>query len=131
MHVSFTDRELDIMAVLWERGPSTVAEVRAALLDDLAYTTVLSMLRILEEKGHVAHDEASRAYRYRALVARETASRSALRHVLGRLFAGSPELLLTQLVDERGVAPDALERMRALLDARLDARLDAAAEDER
>ena len=121
MAVSFTDRELDVMAVLWERGPSTVAEVRGALDDDLAYTTVLTVLRTLEEKGHVGHEEAGRAHRYHALVARETAGRSALGRMLGKLFAGSPELLLTQLVDERGVAPDELARMRALLDARLDA----------
>lgn len=119
MAVSFTDRELDVMAVLWERGPSTVAEVREAIDDELAYTTVLTVLRTLEEKGHVGHREAGRAHRYHALVARETAGRSALRRMLGKLFAGSPELLLTQLVDERGVAPEELARMRALLDARI------------
>ena len=119
MAVSFTDRELDVRAVLWERGPSTVAEVRAALEDELAYTTVLTVLRTLEEKGHVGHAEAGRAHRYHALVARDTAGRSALRRMLGTLFGGSPELLLTQLVDERGVAPAELARMRALLDERL------------
>ena len=119
MTVSFTDRELDVMAVLWQRGPSTVAEVRDALEDPLAYTTVLTVLRTLEEKGSVGHEEAGRAYRYHAAVEREAAGQSALRRVLGKLFAGSPELLLTQLVRERGVDPDALRRMRELLDARL------------
>src|SRR5215210_8288870 len=119
MGVSFTDRELDVMAVLWERGPSTVAEVRAALEDDLAYTTVLTVLRTLEDKGYAGHQEAGRAYRYHALVAREAAGRSALSRVLGKLFAGSPELLLSQLVDERGLQADELERMRTLLDQRL------------
>ena len=95
MTVAFTDRELDVMAVLWERGPSTVAEVRQALDDDLAYTTVLTVLRTLEDKGHVAHREEGRAYRYHATVAREAAGESALRRLLGKLFAGSPELLLT------------------------------------
>ena len=117
---SFTDRELDVMAVLWDRGPSSVAEVRAALEDTLAYTTVLTVLRTLEEKGSVGHQEEGRAYRYHALVAREAAGRSALRRMLGKLFAGSPEMLLTQLVDERGMAPDELARLRALLDARID-----------
>lgn len=117
---SFTDRELDVMAVLWDRGPSSVAEVRAALEDALAYTTVLTVLRTLEEKGSVGHQEEGRAYRYHALVAREAAGRSALRRMLGKLFAGSPEMLLTQLVDERGMAPDELARLRALLDARID-----------
>ena len=117
MGVSFTDRELDLMAVLWERGPSTVAEVRDALADPLAYTTVLTVLRTLEDKGYVGHEEVGRAYRYHPLVARETAGRSALRRMLGTLFAGSPELLLTQLVSERRIAPDELQRMRELLDA--------------
>jgi predicted transcriptional regulator len=116
MGVSFTDRELDLMAVLWERGPSTVAEVRDALADPLAYTTVLTVLRTLEDKGYVGHEEVGRAYRYHPLVARETAGRSALRRMLGTLFAGSPEMLLTQLVSERRIAPDELRRMRALLD---------------
>jgi len=127
---SFTDRELDLMAVLWERGPSTVAEVREALEDALAYTTVLTVLRTLEEKGSVGHEEVGRAYRYHALVARETAGRSALRRMLGKLFAGSPELLLTQLVDERDMAADELGRLRALLDARIDESKDAAPEDD-
>ena len=118
--VDFTARELDVMTVLWERGPSTVAEVRDALADDLAYTTVLTVLRTLEEKGSVGHEEEGRAYRYHALVAREAAGRNALRRMLGKLFAGSPEMLLTQLVDERGMAPDELNRLRALLDARID-----------
>ena len=108
------------MAVLWDRGPSSVAEVRAALEDALAYTTVLTVLRTLEEKGSVGHEEEGRAYRYHALVAREAAGRNALRRMLGKLFAGSPERLLTQLVDERGMAPDELNRLRALLDARID-----------
>ncbi|MEX0912613.1 MAG: BlaI/MecI/CopY family transcriptional regulator, partial [Gemmatimonadota bacterium] len=73
MDINFTDRELDLMLVLWERGPSTVAEVREALDDDLAYTTVLTVLRVLEEKGHVAHTEEGRAHRYRALVERDEA----------------------------------------------------------
>lgn len=118
----FTDRELDVMTVLWDAGPSTVAEVRealAALGHDLAYTTVLTVLRTLEAKGHAGHDEEGRAHRYRAFVAREAAGESALRRLLGTVFGGSRELLLTQLVDERGVGPDELRRLRALLDRRL------------
>lgn len=119
MQVSFTDRELDVMAVLWEHGPSTVAEVRDRIADDLAYTTVLTILRTLEEKGHVGHAEEGRAYRYFPLVAREEAGTSALRRLVGKIFAGSPELLLTQLVSDRGVGREELERMRRLLDERL------------
>ena len=120
MQISFTDRELDAMAVLWEHGPSTVAEVRDRIADDLAYTTVLTILRTLEDKGYVGHEEEGRAYRYFPTVAREEAGTSALRRLVGKIFAGSPELLLTQLVSDRGLGRDELERMRRLLDERLE-----------
>jgi BlaI family transcriptional regulator, penicillinase repressor len=120
MDVAFTDRELDVMNVLWEQGSATVAEVQAALQDELAYTTVLTILRTLEEKGHVTHEEAGRAYRYEALVEREVAGASAVRRLLRKLFAGSPELLLTQLVSERGLTKEQLASMREMLDERLD-----------
>jgi predicted transcriptional regulator len=115
----FTDRELDVMTVLWERGPSTVAEVQAALEDRLAYTTVLTVLRLIEEKGHVGHSEEGRAHRFHPLVERDHAGKSALRRLTDRLFSGSPELLLTRLVDDETLSPEELARMRELLDRRL------------
>lgn len=120
MEISFTDRELDVMAVLWERGDATVAEVREHLPDDLAYTTVLTVLRTLEEKGHVGHREEGKAYRYHPLVERQAAGRSALRRLTRKLFRGSPELLLTQLVSDRGLSEEELRRIRTLLDERLE-----------
>lgn len=118
--IVFTERELDVMNVLWEQPDgATVAEVRAALADELAYTTVLTVLRTLHEKGHVRYREEGKAYRYTAAVARQAAGRSALRRVVRKLFRGSPELLLTQLVSDRGVSEAELRRMRALLDERL------------
>ena len=66
MPPTFTDRELDIMAILWERGPSTVAEVRERLSDELAHNTVLTVLRVLEDKGYVSHTEEGKAHRFRA-----------------------------------------------------------------
>lgn len=120
MEISFTDRELDIMAVLWEHGPSTVAEVREQLNDDLAYNTVLTMLRILEEKGYASHEEEGRAHRYFPLVGREAAGDSALGSLVRRLFRGSPSLLLTQLVRHRDLSDEDLRRMRALIDDQLD-----------
>ncbi|MDT8342460.1 MAG: BlaI/MecI/CopY family transcriptional regulator [Longimicrobiales bacterium] len=119
MDVRFTDRELDIMEVLWTRGASTVAEVRDALTDDLAYNTVLTMLRILEEKGHVTRDTSSRAHRYAPSVAREAAGEGALRRVARRLFQGSPEALLVRLVAQDGLSAEELRRMRDILDERL------------
>lgn len=119
MEVSFTHRELDVMAILWELGTGTVAEVQERLSDKLAYTTVLTVLRTLAEKGHVAHREEGRAHRYYPLVEREEAGASALRRVVRKLFRGSPELLLTQLVEDRGLSEDELQRLRSLLDQRL------------
>jgi len=119
MNIQFTDRELDIMAVLWEHRAATVAEVRDALPDDLAYTTVLTILRTLEEKGYVTHDEEGRAHRYRPLVERAKAEKSAVSKLVKKLFKGSPELLLTQLVADRKLTEDDLKRMRALIDEQL------------
>jgi BlaI family penicillinase repressor len=122
MAISFTDRELDIMAVLWQRGSGTVTEVRDDLDDDLAYTTVLTVLRTLEEKGHVTHVAEGRAYRYLPAVSQDAAGESALARVLHKLFDGSHELLLTQLVSERKLGDRELRRLRKLLDDRLAAR---------
>lgn len=119
MRISFTDRELDVMAVLWDRGSATVAEMRERLPDDLAYTTVLTVLRTLEEKGHVAHRGEGKAHRYYPLVERRVAGRSALARLIETVFNGSPELLLTQLVSDRELTDDELKRLRKLMDARL------------
>jgi len=116
---SFTDRELDVMAVLWDRGPSTVAEVREHLEDPLAYTTVLTVLRTLEAKGFVSHEEEGKAHRYAPLVARDRAGKTALGQVLGKIFGGSREMLLANLVREKGVDADELRRLKKILDARL------------
>ena len=66
--VYFPPRELEVMSILWRLGPATVAEVREALDEPLAYTSVLSALQTLEEKGFVSHEAEGRAYRYKALV---------------------------------------------------------------
>lgn len=115
MDIQFTDREVDVMQVLWERGPSVVAEVRDSLTDELAYTTVLTILRTLEAKGYVGHEEAGRGHRYFAAVEQQAAQESALRRMTTKLFRGSAELLFTRLVSDRNLGPEALERMRQLL----------------
>ncbi len=120
MEISFTERELDVMGVLWDQGGATVAEVRERLHDDLAYTTVLTVLRTLEEKGHVGHVEAGKAYRYHPLVERQAAGTSVLRRMMRKLFKDSPELLLTHLVSDRRLSDDELRRMRDLLEQRLE-----------
>jgi predicted transcriptional regulator len=115
MSNQLTDREADIMRVLWERGPSSVAEVRAALKNPLAHTTVQTMLRILESKGVVAHEEEGRQHRFHALVAETAARRNALKHLVGKLFCGSSELLFTQLVSDQKLTAEQIRRMRKLL----------------
>jgi predicted transcriptional regulator len=119
MSISFTDRELDVMGVLWQQGSATVSEVRDALADDLAYNTVLTVLRTLEEKGHVSHVAEGKAFRYLPAVSQDAAGKSALSNVLKRLFDGSHDLLLTQLVSERKIGDNDLRRLRKLLDDRL------------
>ena len=119
MKISFTARELDVMAVLWERGSGTVAEVRDALAGDFAYTTVLTVLRTLEDKGHVSHTTEGKAHRYMPLVQPDVAGRSAITRIVDTMFAGSPELLLTHLVSDRRLDRKKLTQLRALLDARL------------
>lgn len=119
MEISFTERELDVMSVLWEMGDATVAEVRERMPVELAYTTVLTVLRVLEEKGHVGHTQEGRAHRYHPLVDREAAGGSALRRIVRKVFRGSPEMLLTQLVADRELSREELEGLRRRLDERL------------
>jgi predicted transcriptional regulator len=119
METTFTDRELDVMAILWDLGSATVPEVRKRLTADLAYTTVQTVLRTLEAKGYVDHGEEGRFHRYRPLVKREEAGESALNRLLAKIFRGSPELLLSQLVTQRDVSEDQIREMRRLLDEHL------------
>ena len=119
MSVSFTERELDVMVVLWERGSGTVAEVRDALSDDFARTTVLTVLRTLEDKGYVTHTTEGKAHRYRTTVSPEVAGRSALRRIVDTMFFGAPERLLAELVSDRRISRAKLRQLRAHLDERL------------
>ena len=118
MDISLTDREADVMQILWERGPSIVSEVRDGLTDDLAYTTVLTILRTLESKGYVTHVEEGRGHRYAAAVQQQAARKSALRHLTSKLFAGSTELLFAQLGADKNLTPKEIRRMRELLKER-------------
>ena len=116
MQINLGDREAELMDVLWEDGPSTVAEVRAKLEDELAYTTVLTMLRTLEAKGYVRHEAEGRAHRYAAVIAREAARRSALQHLASKLFKGSPHLLLAHMVSDGKLTDAEVRKIRTLLD---------------
>lgn len=117
--VIFTDRELDVMGILWDQASGTVVEVRERLEDDLAYTTVLTILRTLEEKGFVGHEPEGRAHRYYPLVERQDAQEAHLGRLLRKLFLGSPELLMGRLVSQPDLDTTELEKMRKHLESRL------------
>ncbi len=114
--VSFTERELDIMSILWKEGSGTVTEVRDRIGVELGYTSVLKILQILEEKGFIRHEQEGRAYRYFPLVDSEDAGSTALGRIVNKIFHGSAELTLARLVSDRTISSAELERMRRLLD---------------
>ena len=117
MSADFGERELDVMAVLWETGSATVAEVRDKLPADLAYTTVLTILRNLEAKELVTHTSEGKAHRYVPRIARRAARKSALTRIVDKLFHGSPGQLITQLVEDESLSAEDMKRLRALLAA--------------
>ncbi len=116
--VTLTEAELRLMDVLWQQGPSTVQQVLEALpgKSPLAYNSVLTTIRILEKKGYVRHIKDGRAYIYRALVEREEASRSEIRHLAHRFFQNSHEMLVLNILEDRGVDAEELNRLRQLLE---------------
>jgi predicted transcriptional regulator len=114
--VVLTDHELRLMDVLWQRNRASVAEVVESLAPPpLAYSTVLTTLRTLEQKGYVDHVEDGRAYIYRPLVAREEAAKSATRHLLDRFFSSSPGALAVSLLDGTQLTDDDVAKIQRLL----------------
>ena len=111
-----TDHELRLMEVLWRKQRATVADVVAALAPPpLTYSTVLTTLRTLERKGHVAHEEDGRAFVYRPAAQRSDAAKSAVRHVLDRFFASSPGALAVALLDDARLSDDDLTHVKRAL----------------
>lgn len=119
MAVHLTNRELDVMAVLWDTGSATVGEAREALEDDLAYTTVLSVMRGLELKSYVRHTSDGKAHRFFPTITPADAEERSLGRVLDKLYQGSREILITRLVSENKLSRQELERIRAIIDERL------------
>ena len=117
--IYFPPRELAVMSVLWRLGSANVSEVRDALEEELAYTSVLSALQTLEEKGFVRHESEGRAYRYFPTVAAERAGGSALARVRDAIFNGSAERMFAQMVADKKLSRKELERMRQLIAERL------------
>jgi BlaI family transcriptional regulator, penicillinase repressor len=114
---TLTEAELRIMNVLWQRGSGTVQQVLNALSQKpmLAYNSVLTTIRILEKKGYVEHRKDGRAHVYAALVERQEATRSEIRHLVGRFFKNSHEQLVLNILEERGIDPAELHRLKQML----------------
>ena len=114
---TLTEAELRVMEVLWRLERATVAEVTEALPPPpLAYNSVLTTLRILEQKGHVMHDEAGRAFVYRPLIARDAAAGSAVKNVVEKFFGNSTGALALRLIENERPSDDELARLRSLIE---------------
>lgn len=115
---TLTEAELRIMNVLWEKGPGTVQQVLDAMNERpaLAYNSVLTTIRVLEKKGYVKHSKDGRAHVYSAVVGQKEATRSAIRHLVSRFFRNSHEELVLNLLQDRGIEPEELERLRLMLE---------------
>lgn len=112
-----TPRELDVIGALWRRGSGTVAEVLGELDEDLAYTTILTVLRGLEQKGFVRHEPEGRAHRFYPEAEAQRAATGLLDRILDKVYQGSPVRLVAHLVAERDLSAEELEEIAALLDA--------------
>jgi predicted transcriptional regulator len=112
--ITLTEAELRLMKLLWERGESAVGELVAAMPDDapLAYNSVLTTIRILEQKGYVVHRQEGRAFLYSPCVAEQEAGRSEVRHMLQRFFGNSRERLLLSLLGDGEITREELERLK-------------------
>ena len=113
-----TDAELRLMNVLWEKGAGTVSEVVEALPKSvpLAYSTVLTTLRILENKGYLAHRQEGRAFIYRPVIGRDQARQSAVSYLVRRFFDGSRDQLVLRLLEDKGIDARELKRLRRLIE---------------
>jgi len=120
MGVQLTNRELDVMSIVWRLGSATVNEVQEELGDRLAYTSVMTILKTLESKGHLRHEMEGRAYRYHPQVEPAAAGAKTLNRLLEKVYQGSRAMLVAELVSDEGVLPDELRRMKELLDKRLE-----------
>jgi len=115
---TLTEAELRIMNVLWLKGTGTVQLILDSLAEKpaLAYNSVLTTIRVLERKGYVRHSKDGRAHVYAPLVGRKEATRSEIRHLVGRFFKNSHEQLVLNLLEDRGIEAGELARLRAMLE---------------
>ena len=116
--VTLTEAELRLMEVLWDKGPCTIQQVLDALpaKPSLAYNSVLTTTRILEKKGYVEHVKDGRAHVYAPLLDRKEATRSEIKHLVSRFFSNSDEMLVLNILEERGLDQDEIHRLKQLLE---------------
>ncbi len=116
---TLTEAELRLMKILWRRGESSVNDLVVAMPagEELAYNSVLTTIRILEQKGYVEHRQEGRAFVYRPCVAEAEASRSEIRHVLGRFFGNSRERLLLSLLGDEEISQEELQRLKQAIES--------------
>ena len=116
---TLTEAELRVMNVLWGKGPATVQQVLDWLSreHDLAYNSVLTIIRVLEKKGYLKHTKDGRAHIYRPIVARDEASRSEVRHLVSRFFGNSHQSLLVNLLREQNLDAEELKQLRQILES--------------
>ncbi len=114
---TLTEAELRLMKLLWVRGESAVSDLVAAMPEHepLAYNSVLTTVRILEQKGYVDHRQEGRAFVYRACVAEHEASRSEVKHILSRFFGNSRERLLLSMLGDDELTPEELQRLKSAI----------------
>ena len=115
---ALTDAEARVMAVLWQLEMATVADVLKELRKKrpMTYSTVQTMLRILETKGYVTHEKVARAFIYKSVIDKRQARRRALRHLVSRLFENSPSLLVLNVLDDDRIDPMELKRLKQLIE---------------
>lgn len=114
---TLTEVELELMDVLWDKGQATVLEIVEALPEArLAYSSVLTMMRILEQKGYVEHEKEGRAFIYKPLVDRQQAQKTVIGYLLKRFFNNSPELLVVNLLDHEDVGPKEVKRLKKMIE---------------
>jgi predicted transcriptional regulator len=114
---TLTEAELRIMNVLWGKGSGTVQQVLDSITQDppIAYNSVLTTIRVLERKGYLQHLKDGRAHVYTPLVGKTEATRSEIRHLVGRFFKNSHEQLVLNLLEDQGIGPEEIRRLRAML----------------
>jgi predicted transcriptional regulator len=114
---TLTEAELRLMDVLWEKGSATVQQVLDALPQKraLAYNSVLTTIRVLENKGYLEHIKDGRAHVYKPIMERQEATRSEIRHLVTRFFQDSHELLVLNILEDKGIEATELKRLRQLL----------------